>query len=328
MSIAGSAQVVGNYAVLYVFTAPSGTCASTALQEDVIGAGTIYTCQSGTWGQVSGSSVVPNTPPSAGQLLVGNAGGTAYAPVSLSGDCTLASTGAITCTKTSGSSFATVATSGSASDLGSGTLAVARGGTGTSSTLTGLVRGNASAMTAAELSGDVTTSGSNAATVVKVNGAAVPTSAITVGTNASQQLVAYTPLTMLVTTGSGTATVAGSTTSFLIPFGGYGLGAAEVTREVALPVSGTIGNLTVCISTAQPTGGGLTITYRMGPYNGTMVSQALSVAIATSAGIGCYQDTTAAHAFAYTAGQALSIQAVNASGSTSANISSISATFQ
>lgn len=42
------------------------------------------------------SSVVPNTAPSAGQILVGNAGGTAYAPVSMSGDATLASTGALT----------------------------------------------------------------------------------------------------------------------------------------------------------------------------------------------------------------------------------------
>jgi hypothetical protein len=46
-----------------------------------------------------------------------------------------------------------------------GVLPIANGGTGTASTLTGLVRGNASAMTAAELSGDVTTSGSNAATI-------------------------------------------------------------------------------------------------------------------------------------------------------------------
>lgn len=47
---------------------------------------------------------------------------------------------------------------------------IAAGGTGTGSTLVGLVRGNATAMTAAELSGDATTSGSNAVTVVKVNG--------------------------------------------------------------------------------------------------------------------------------------------------------------
>jgi len=58
-------------------------------------------------------------------------------------------------------SFAAVAL---AADV-SGTLPVANGGTGTASTLTGLVRGSATAMTAAELSGDVTTSGSNVATI-------------------------------------------------------------------------------------------------------------------------------------------------------------------
>ena len=46
-----------------------------------------------------------------------------------------------------------------------GVLPIANGGTGTASTLTGLVRGSASAMSEAELSGDVTTSGSNAATI-------------------------------------------------------------------------------------------------------------------------------------------------------------------
>jgi len=42
------------------------------------------------------AAVVPNTAPSAGQILVGNAGGTAYAPVSVSGDLTCASTGVCT----------------------------------------------------------------------------------------------------------------------------------------------------------------------------------------------------------------------------------------
>ena len=42
------------------------------------------------------AAIVPNTAPSAGQLLVGNAGGTAYAPVSASGDVTVSSTGAHT----------------------------------------------------------------------------------------------------------------------------------------------------------------------------------------------------------------------------------------
>jgi len=42
------------------------------------------------------AAIVPNTAPASGQVLVGNAGGTAYAPVSASGDATLASTGALT----------------------------------------------------------------------------------------------------------------------------------------------------------------------------------------------------------------------------------------
>ena len=55
------------------------------------------------------ASIVPNTAPSAGQLLVGNAGGTAYAPVSMSGDATIASTGAITVSKFGGTAFGTAA---------------------------------------------------------------------------------------------------------------------------------------------------------------------------------------------------------------------------
>jgi hypothetical protein len=42
------------------------------------------------------AAIVPNTAPASGQVLVGNASGTAYAPVSASGDATLASTGALT----------------------------------------------------------------------------------------------------------------------------------------------------------------------------------------------------------------------------------------
>ena len=72
------------------------------------------------------------------QLYIGSSGNVPAA-VPLSGDCSIANTGAITCTKTGGTSFATVATSGSASDLGSGTLAAARGGAGT---ITGALKGN------------------------------------------------------------------------------------------------------------------------------------------------------------------------------------------
>lgn len=42
------------------------------------------------------ASVVPNTAPSAAQILVGNAGGTAYAPITMGTDATLSSAGALT----------------------------------------------------------------------------------------------------------------------------------------------------------------------------------------------------------------------------------------
>ena len=42
------------------------------------------------------AAIVPNTAPAAGEILVGNAGGTAYAKQAMSGDATLASTGALT----------------------------------------------------------------------------------------------------------------------------------------------------------------------------------------------------------------------------------------
>ena len=68
-------------------------------------------------------------------------------------------------------------------------LPVNQGGTGTQSTLTGIVRGG-SPLSASELSGDVTTSGSNVAKVIQIEGASIPTSVSAVGTNASGQLVA------------------------------------------------------------------------------------------------------------------------------------------
>jgi len=55
-------------------------------------------------------------------------------------------------------------TTGTAANV-TGTVGVANGGTGTGGTLSGLMRGSASAMTAAELSGDATTSGSNVVTL-------------------------------------------------------------------------------------------------------------------------------------------------------------------
>jgi len=70
------------------------------------------------------AAVVPNTAPGAGQILVGNAGGTAYAAQSMSGDCSLSSAGAIACAGTNGTAFAASATTNTtnASNVTSGTL--------------------------------------------------------------------------------------------------------------------------------------------------------------------------------------------------------------
>ena len=62
----------------------------------------------------------------------------------------------------------------------------------------------ATAITNGDLSGDVTTSGTLAATVVKVNGAAVPASKTIVGTNSSSQIVDASAATLANNT-SGTA---------------------------------------------------------------------------------------------------------------------------
>jgi hypothetical protein len=51
------------------------------------------------------AAIVPNTAPAAGQVPVGNAGGTAYAPQSVSGDGSLSSAGALTVTKSNGVAF-------------------------------------------------------------------------------------------------------------------------------------------------------------------------------------------------------------------------------
>lgn len=62
------------------------------------------------------AAIVPNTVPSAGQVLVGNAGGTAYAPVTLSG-CTLSSSGVLTC---SGATWNSISNPGGSLSLSMG----------------------------------------------------------------------------------------------------------------------------------------------------------------------------------------------------------------
>lgn len=60
------------------------------------------------------AAVMPNTAPAAGKIPVGNSGGTAYAPVAVSGDAALASTGALIVSSTGGTAFAATATNAAA----------------------------------------------------------------------------------------------------------------------------------------------------------------------------------------------------------------------
>lgn len=98
------------------------------------------------------ASVVPNTLPSSGQVLVGNAGGTAYVPVSISGDGSLAANGSITVTKSSGVSFAASATTDTtnANNISSGVLASGRGGAGS---VAGILKANGSGTVSAASAG-------------------------------------------------------------------------------------------------------------------------------------------------------------------------------
>lgn len=69
-----------------------------------------------------------------------------------------------------------------------GILPIGNGGTGSAALSTGVVRSASGTLSGSELSGDATTSGSNAVTVAKVNGTSVPTNSAAdqvLGTNAS-----------------------------------------------------------------------------------------------------------------------------------------------
>lgn len=85
---------IGSWTQLSYPTAPvtsvSGKTGAVTLASSDVGLGNV------TNNAQTQAAIVPNTAPSSGQILVGNAGGTAYAPVSASGDVTVGSTGAHT----------------------------------------------------------------------------------------------------------------------------------------------------------------------------------------------------------------------------------------
>jgi hypothetical protein len=98
-----------------------------------------------------------------------------------------------------------------------GTVAVINGGTGAAGALTGLVRGSPAAMTAAELSGDATTSGSNVVTVKGVNGVPLCTGFAPTTGQALEYTTASSPNPCYTA-----ATPGGSTRSWSVTFQGVG----------------------------------------------------------------------------------------------------------
>lgn len=155
------------------------------------------------------------------------------------------------------------------------------------------------------LTGDVTATGpgSAPASVVKVNGLAVPASKTVVGTNSSSQFVDNTSSVCLSTgagcptdvTGGGTFNYAdnGITVTagtYYAPIGGGGLpNATEASVDVASPTATTVANLQVGVSAAPGTGNTYVITLRDGAAD-----KALTCTISGASATTC-QDLT--HSF-------------------------------
>lgn len=177
---------------------------STSITGVLLGNGTSISASNVTNDAQTKSAIVPNTAPSSGQILVGNAGGTAYAPVSMSADATLASTGALTIANNTittvkinaaAVTYAKIQNVAAASLLGnptgspaatseitlgsglafSGTTLTASGSGGTVTTTGSPASGNiakfsgSTSVTNGDLSGDITTSGTLATTLATVN---------------------------------------------------------------------------------------------------------------------------------------------------------------
>lgn len=151
-------------------------------------------------------------------------------------------------------------------------LSVAQGGTGTGSTLTGIVRGG-SPLTASEISGDCTTSGSNAITCTKTNGTQIATGlSIPTGT---ASFAGGTGITSVVCT---TGYLCNNTRGTLTVVAAVG---ASTGTIVTVSFSGTLSSAPACFASMN---GGATA-FGIGnsaPTTGSFnITAAISVSLAT-----------------------------------------------
>jgi hypothetical protein len=172
-----------------------------------------------------------------------------------------------------------------------GTLPFGNGGTNATSISTGVVRSNGSTLSGSELSGDATTSSSNAVTVVKVNGTSVPTNAaadqllLTTASatggwasitncptgalqyaTASHTFACGTVLTgTFVDDETPTGAINGANTSYTLAFAPSPAGSLALYKngqKLTLTGDYTLSSLTITAVTAPKTGDTLTASYR------------------------------------------------------------------
>ena len=158
---------------------------TTSITGIPVGNGTSFSASSVTNDAQTKAAIVPNTAPTAGQILVGNAGGTAYAPNTVSGSgatITLSSAGVITVSaianaSLSNSTISGVALGGTLAALTAtdSTLTFSGSYTGTTARTVGLNLGQANTWTATQTqkcivdSNNAITASGNAATVPITN---------------------------------------------------------------------------------------------------------------------------------------------------------------